>query len=275
MHVALGALLSVGLALRVPRSFVVNGGRAGRLVCNDQDLPPEGLVSPQGLAFRVREALIDAEEAPYRVWSESGPRVLKVNLDLLANRARTLALRGDFPRAMETYERCAKLDPLDGRAWLGLSQMYRKRGREDEAERVLLEGLRWDGQNAFLLQAYGRLQEQRGRQDEALELYGRAVRARPQHAASWVACGLLLQKRRQGGAAEACLKVACTVAPTSYYVWQVVGQWHKKRGELSLARAAFRRSLQLNSKNAATYHAWGVLEWRSAALTFFPALTAD
>ena len=28
------------------------------------------------------------------------------------------------------------------------------------------------------------------------------------------------------------------------------------------AREAYRRSLQLNQRNAATFHAWGVLEWR-------------
>ena len=56
--------------------------------------------------------------------------------------------------------------------------------------------------------------------------------------------------------------MAKSVAPRSYYVWQVVGEWHKRRGELSSAREAYRRSLSHNPRNAATFHAWGVLEWR-------------
>ena len=89
-----------------------------------------------------------------------------------------------------------------------------------------------------------------------------AVRGDPRHAASWVACGLLLERRRRKEAAWRCLQTARLVAPDSYYVHQVVGQAHVRRGELGLAREAFRRSLVLNKRNAATMHAWGVLEWR-------------
>jgi Tfp pilus assembly protein PilF len=54
--------------------------------------------------------------------------------------------------------------------------------------------------------------------------------------------------------------VSCCVR--QYFVWQVIGEWRKRRGELGSAREAYRRSLQLNKQNAATFHAWGVLEWR-------------
>ena len=214
------------------------------------------------LSTRVREALLDDAERLFTVWTEGEPRPLKVNLDLLANRARVLLRRGDESGAMETWQRCQELDPGDGRAWLAMAKYQARIGAYDEAERTLRSGLKWEPESAFLLQTYGWLQEKRGAPDEALTLYSSAVRGNPRHAASWVACGLLLERRRQQEAAWRCLQTARLVAPDSYYVHQVVGQAHVRRGELSLAREAFRRSLVLNKRNAATMHAWGVLEWR-------------
>ena len=215
----------------------------------------------EALAARVRDALIEEEERPYQVWKEE-ERPLKINLDLLTYRARKLAQRGDRRGAVATYKRCIQLDPLDGRSWLGLSQLRVKQNRLTDAEELLLQGIKSCPSNAYLLQGYGRLQEKQGKQDEALALYQRAVRAQPQHEAAWVALGLLLGKRKKAAAAGQCLRLACVVAPKSYYAWQVVGLWYKQQGELSAAREAFRTSLQLNSRNAATFHAWGVLEWR-------------
>jgi tetratricopeptide (TPR) repeat protein len=214
------------------------------------------------LSTRVREALLDDAEKLFTVWTEGEPRPLKVNLDLLAHRARVLLRRGDESGAMETWKRCQELDPSDGRAWLAMAKYQARIGAYDEAERTLRSGLKWEPESAFLLQTYGWLQEKRGAPDEALALYSSAVRGDPRHAASWVACGLLLERRRRKEAAWRCLRTARLVAPDSYYVHQVVGQAHVRRGELGLAREAFRRSLVLNKRNAATMHAWGVLEWR-------------
>ena len=178
----------------------------------------------QQKSLRVRDALIEEEERPYQVWKEEGSRPLRINLDLLTHRARVLVQRGDRKGAAATYKRCMQLEPQDGRAWLGLSQLRRRQGREEEAARLLQGGLRVDPANPYLLQAWGTLQERRGFQDEALASYSRAVKAQPRHAASWVACGLLLAKRRRLDASAQCLRIACLVAPQSYYVWQVSGR---------------------------------------------------
>ena len=249
------------------------------------------------LAFRVRDAILDEEERPYVLWSEDGPKPLKINLDLLNWRARELERRRDvkpmpqrpffFPAqvryffadlipvrvcppslarqvdgARKTFEYCCSLDPNDGRAWIARARLQEKDGLPENAEALLKEGLQWEPSSAYLLQAYGSLQERRGKGDEALELYAAAVRGDPRHAPAWVASGLLLERRRQHDAAATCLLMAKSVAPKSYFVWQVIGEWHKRRGELSSAREAYRRSLQQNPRNAATFHAWGVLEWR-------------
>lgn len=218
-------------------------------------------VSSNALAARVRDALIEEEERPYQVWKED-ERPLRINLDLLTYRARKLAQWGNRKGAIRTYKRCIELDPLDGRAWLGLAQIRIEQKRLKEAGELLRQGIKKDPTNAFLIQAYGKLHELLDKPDEALELYQRAVRTQPRHSPSWVALGLLLGKRKQWLASGKCLQIACTVAPKSYFAWQVMGQWHKQQGDLVAAREAFRRSLLLNNRNAATFHAWGMLEWR-------------
>ena len=216
------------------------------------------------LSFRVRDALLDDEERPYLIWKEENRRPLAINLDLLNHRARTLVRRRDAAGAEETWARCVELDPLDGRAYLGLAKLRRGRGDDGGAEAALRDGLRALPRSAYLLQAYGQLLERRGLADDALQLYARALRSEPAHEASWVACSLLLQRRKQRAAAWQCLQFARAVAPSSYFVWQVIGQWHAREGEVAAARDAFKRSLRINVNNAATLHAWGVLEWRCA-----------
>ena len=49
--------------------------------------------SGDALAFRVRDAILDDAEKPYLLWSERGPKPLKVNLDLLNHRASVLRRR--------------------------------------------------------------------------------------------------------------------------------------------------------------------------------------
>ena len=265
MLAALTLLLPSALALHFSAAPGVHRGPHARWTLDGVRLTAAD--SGDSLAFRVRDALLDEEERPYIVWSESDPRPLKVNLDLLNYRARRLEQKGNFNGALETLRWCTKLDPNDGRAWIARARLREKVGDEhavDEALDLLSEGLKWEPESAYLLQAMGAMQERRGECEEALELFTAAVRGDPKHAPAWVATGLLLERRKQYDAAAQCLRTAVRVAPRSYYVWQVLGEWHKRRGELGSAREAYRRSLQLNQHNAATFHAWGVLEWRCA-----------
>ena len=149
------------------------------------------------LAFRVRDALLDEEEKPYLIWSESGPKPLKLNLDLLNHRARVLERRRDIDGALAALEWCSVLDPNDGRSWIARARICERSGKKDEAQALLQKGLEWEPKSPYLLQAYGAFQERCGRSDEAIELYTAAVRAKPSHAPAWVACGLLQMKPPQ------------------------------------------------------------------------------
>ena len=66
------------------------------------------------LAFRVRDALLDEEEKPYLIWSESGPKPLKLNLDLLNHRARVLERRRDIDGALAALPDRELLAALQG-----------------------------------------------------------------------------------------------------------------------------------------------------------------
>jgi len=110
-------------------------------------------VSRGTLSYRVREALLDAEEQPYTIWSEPGSsRPLRANLDLLTFRGRTLARKGNLRGARDTYERCVAIDPRDGRSWLALARMSERAGDVDEAIKTIQRGLKEESGNAFLLQ---------------------------------------------------------------------------------------------------------------------------
>jgi len=236
--------------------------RSPSAVCNAPNAANEA-AQRNALSFRVREALLEADEQPYNVgYRLENERPIRINLDLLVHRGRVLSRRGQREGAIATYQRCIELDPLDGRAFIALAKLQEKAGLMEEPAASLQLGLRWNPDSAHLLQAYGSMQERRGLDDDALHYYGQAVRVSPSHAPAWVAIALMLQRRRKGAAGWRCLQIARSVAPRSYFVWQVVGQWHRRAGELSSAREAFRRSLELNAQNVATLHAWGVLEWR-------------
>jgi tetratricopeptide (TPR) repeat protein len=200
------------------------GFSLSRLIQDDEQPPrvPSADVPRSTLSYRVRDALLDAEEQPYTIWSEPGSeRPLRANLDLLVFRGRTLARQGDREGARATYRRCVSIDPRDGRGWLALARLSEREGRVDEAIDLLKRGLRHEPSNAHVLQAYGAMEERRGNGDEAIGLYTRALQAEPTHAASWVALSLVLQRRRDHAGAWRCLRLASAAEPRSYYVWQV------------------------------------------------------
>jgi len=131
------------------------GFSLSRLIQDEEQQPrvPSAAVPRSTLSYRVRDALLDAMEQPYTIWSEPGSdRPLRANLDLLVFRGRTLARQGDQKGALATYRRCVAIDPRDGRGWLALARLSERDGRVDEAIDLLKRGLKHEPANAHVLQ---------------------------------------------------------------------------------------------------------------------------
>jgi predicted Zn-dependent protease len=60
-----------------------------------------------------------------------------------------------------------RVDPYDGRGWLGMAKLYERRQQLSKARETLVEGLSHSPQNAFLLQALGCLEAKTGNLPEA------------------------------------------------------------------------------------------------------------
>ena len=149
------------------------------------------------------------------------PKTLKVNLDLfnwkagkeareamrakrwrardrdaVSRRAGRLAhhIRG----ARQLYERCLKLDPLDGRAYVGLGRLLSEHGLSRDgsssgqaegyaaARQVFEDGAAaTQGDNPYIWQAWAVMEQRAGNMARARELFDNGTVADPTHAASW------------------------------------------------------------------------------------------
>ena len=231
--------------------------------------------------------------------AEMVPRkALKINLDILNWRAKRFTKRGKMRRARNLLLNCLEIDPLDGRAWLALSRDAERNLKNPVlAAEYLKEGLRRNGENAHLLQAFGFLYEKRGSRKRAMEQYDRALKVDPSHVASWVARGRLLdrrfrvnpmnkdlvrnefmspfddedQLRREFAVrsqadeadleeARRCYEKALELDPKNEFALLTKAQFEQGCGYIDAARKLFERATKVNPHNSVTWTAWAQLE---------------
>ncbi|MCU0937415.1 MAG: tetratricopeptide repeat protein [Gammaproteobacteria bacterium] len=99
-----------------------------------------------------------------------------LNLGLLAVRT------GDAAGAEAAYRRALALDQAFVPGYVNLADLYRARGREAEAERVLIEGLARAPESADLHHAVGLLRVRQKRLPQAVSALGRATELAPDNA---------------------------------------------------------------------------------------------
>lgn len=139
---------------------------------------------------------------------------LRVNADRLTYWARKELQHGRVEEAQELYEEAIRIDPEDGRSYLGLSRCAERRRDFTLARECLKMGIKHSiahntncsledhGPNPFLLQALGCLEERMGHLADAEACYIAAAKSRPWNAASWVALAQL-RTRKLGKGTEA------------------------------------------------------------------------
>lgn len=189
--------------------------------------------SDDGLSIQYATSLLDSSRAvQFREGVRLG-KALSINIDRLVHFAKKDMSHGRLEEAQEFYLTAVRMDPTDGRSYLGLSRIAQRRGDLEYAKALLKEGIARSsggfvtvrgpaekkkdsrtkqsgqnnneggpkvgtipdiGANPFLLQALGTLEQKMGNLAAAEELYLQALRSRPSHAAAWVALAQLRTK---------------------------------------------------------------------------------
>lgn len=201
--------------------------------------------------------------------------------------------------AQELYEEAIRIDPRNGRAYLGLSRCAERR-RDYKLARECLktgiansvsigeDGVPDSGANPFLLQALGCLEEKAGRYTQAEALFIEAARSRPSHAASWVALAQLRTEklRLSATAGRVCYQTASKelekagMKPSSHVYTAWAAMEYKKEGDVRRARKLFQLALKADKQCSAAWLQLGVMEykqenWKQAELCFETCLKFD
>ena len=204
---------------------------------------------------------------------------LRINADRLNYHAKKEFRSNKLEEAQELYEEAIRIDPRDGRAYLGLARCAERRRDFKLARECLRMGIAQSvscapdgtpdtGANPFLLQTLGCLEEKAGRLSQAESLYISAVRSRPSHAASWVALAQLrTRKFRQGAAAgRVCFQAAerelqkAGLPPSAWVYTAWASLEYKKCGDVRRARQLFKEALKADKRCSAAWLQLGVME---------------
>ncbi|CAJ1954539.1 unnamed protein product [Cylindrotheca closterium] len=201
--------------------------------------------------------------------------------------------------AQELYEEAIRIDPRNGRAYLGLAKCAERRRDYKLAKECLKTGIANSvslaedgtpdsGANPFLLQALGCLEEKAGHLTQAEALFIEAARSRPSHAASWVALAQLrTEKFRQSAmAGRVCYQTAARELekagkkPSSHVFTAWAAMEYKKEGDVRKARKLFHMALKADKRCSAAWLQLGCMEakqenWAQAEICFETCLKFD
>jgi len=224
---------------------------------------------------------------------------LRVNADRLNYMAKKELQHGRVEEAQELYETALEIDFRDGRAYLGLSRCAQRRRDFRLARECLQAGIANSlsmldattpdrGNNPFLLQALGCLEERMGSLSEAESLYIAAVKSRPSHAAAWVSLAQLRTRKLGQGvnAGRVCYQTAVRELkaagqePSAHVYTAWANLEYRKGGDTRWARRLFKRALEVDPKSSAALLMLGVMEtdcenWDRAQMCFDIVLKFD
>lgn len=187
-----GSLLAHGLADPDPLPRI-----AALRALADIDVRLALRLAPVALADEVRAVRIEAARALMRVPRDAMPEQIRTGFDdalreyvaaQAANADRAFAhtnlgvmfaMTGDLARAEAAYLNAMKLEPDFVQAPVNLADLYRHRGRDDDAEALLLKARDAAPSNAAVHHALGLLKIRQRQSEEALSLFARATELDP------------------------------------------------------------------------------------------------
>jgi len=162
-----------------------------------------------------------------------------LNLGLLAIRT------GDAAGAEAAYRRALARDPAFVPGYVNLADLYRARGQEGEAERVLTEGLAQAPQSADLHHALGLLRVRQKRLPQAVSALGRAAELAPDNAHFAYVYAVALKESEGLAAAIAALERARGHHPHDRELLAALASYLAEAGRLPEALALAEQLTQL------------------------------
>ena len=159
---------------------------------------------------------------------------------------------GEIDAAEREYRTSIRLGPFFVPAYVNLAELYRVRERDDEGERVLLEGLAQVPDSGALKHVLGLLLVRQGRGDEALEALGEAVRLSPEHPRFAYVYGVALESAGKKQRALEVLAEAQRAHPGDVDLLAALATLHRDAGERDAALRYARQLLELRPEDPAT-----------------------
>lgn len=206
-----------------------------------------------GLIFHKRGELKAAEEQMLLAISERDDARFRVGL------GRLLLDQGEYDSAGEQFSLVLAKAPKNGEAYQGLAVSRQKQGRLQDAidvmERARL-AISTDSVSAFNLAV---LYESAHRYRESVEEYRRATSLDASFNKAWAALGMLEALRGNLSSAKVALERAIELDSENVGVMLKLAEVNERLGDKNMAQLGYRRVVTLDASNVAAYGHLGTL----------------
>ncbi len=164
--------------------------------------------------------------------------------------AEALLSQGKLDPAEAAARQALKLDEKNVPAMVSLATVYARKQRFELAKMVLENARQIDGRDAAVWNRLGFVELALGDRPQALESFRTAAALRPDYPEAHANYGAMLADAEDFAAAAVELEIAVKYAPQSAHAWLDLGNAYRGLKEFDKAEEAYRRSLQLDPKQA-------------------------
>lgn len=204
---------------------------------NDSNLSPASLTR-LGICQALTGEVRVAEETLRR---SDGGALAKYHLGRLAFQ------RGDFTAAIDNYAAAEKAGYTPEVCQIGIAEVKRYQGENDEAMQMLDNIFGPTEQTAeYLYQRAATVAAVGGSRDEVVKLYQRAINVNPNHAGALFGLALVYDRLGNDEEAFSLYQRAAAVMPTNVGTLINLGVIYEDRNEFAKAGACYRRVLEID-----------------------------
>jgi predicted CXXCH cytochrome family protein len=158
------------------------------------------------------------------------------------------AQRGDVGRAEEDLKAAITLDPEFVPAYVNLADIYRARGQDADAIRILRDGLARSPKSAALHHALGLALVRAKRSDQALQELAQATKLDPGNARFAYVYGVALHSAGRSDAAIAMLVQASAAHPANTDILQALASFYRDQGNEAEAQRYAERLREVTAR---------------------------